>query len=135
MLSIPDRKPVRSLASAAIALAALLTCGAALAAHDMTTTFSGPKANTGTAMFYVEGGKRMLKVSPDFTVPDTPDPHWRVVDSKGTIYLLDRFPLKGDRVMRMVELPPYVKDVVKVQVWCAFAEVVLGEASFDHAVK
>jgi len=28
-----------------------------------------------------------------------------------------------------------VQDAVKVQIWCAFAEVLLGEASFDKAVK
>jgi len=28
-----------------------------------------------------------------------------------------------------------VKDIAKVQVWCAFAEVLLGEAGFSSPVK
>jgi hypothetical protein len=31
----------------------------------------------------LKDGKNMLMVSDDFKVPDTPDPHWRIVDSKG----------------------------------------------------
>src|SRR3989441_4966258 len=30
-----------------------------------------------------EGGQSVLTLSEDFKVPDTPDPHWQVVDSKG----------------------------------------------------
>ena len=126
---------VRSAAVTAAALLVILWSGASLAAHGVTTKFMGPKANSGMATFMVEGGKRMLKVTDDFVVPDTPDPHWRVVDSKGTVYVLDRFPLKGDKVAREIELPEYVKDVAKVQVWCAWAQAVLGEAAFDHPVK
>jgi hypothetical protein len=74
-------------------------------------------------------------VSDDFTVPDTPDPHWQVIDSKGNVYLLQRFPIKGGVVNRKITLPSYIKDIAKVQVWCAFAEVVLGEASFDKTVS
>jgi len=32
-------------------------------------------------------------------------------------------------------LPAYVKDVAKVQIWCAWAEALLGEASFSKAIK
>jgi len=31
-------------------------------------------------------------------------------------------------------VPKYVKNVAKVQIWCAFAEVNLGEASFSSPV-
>jgi hypothetical protein len=120
---------------ATLVTAAVLGAAPIFAAHETTSTFQGPKANTGTATFVHTGGQRMLEVSGDFVVPDTPDPHWRVVDAKGAVHLLDRFPLKGDKVRRSIVLPDYVKDVVKVQVWCAWAEVVLGEASFDHPVK
>ena len=97
--------------------------------------FAGPKANTGTVTHSVENGKNVLMVSEDFVVPDTPDPHWQVIDSKGNVYLLSRFPIKGDVVNRKITVPAYVKDIAKVQVWCAFAEVVLGEASFDKTVS
>ena len=135
MSRVLGSRTVRAAVLAAFAMAALLVSTASFAAHNTTTKFEGPKANAGTATFVVEGGKRMIKVSDDFVVPDTPDPHWQVVDSKGNTYLLSRFAIKGDKVNRSVVVPDYVKDVVKVQVWCAFAEVLLGEASFDHPVK
>lgn len=121
------------------ALAITLMVTAAFAGDKMAShtsgKFAGPKANTGTVTHSVENGKNILAVSDDFTVPDTPDPHWQVVDSKGNVYLLARFPIKGDKVNRKITLPVYIKDVARVQVWCAFAEVLLGEASFDKAVS
>jgi hypothetical protein len=118
-------------------LFALLAAGvlAQTAAAETTGRFAGPKANTGTATFEKHGATRTLMVSEDFVVPDTPDPHWQVVDSKGTVYPLQRLDIKGDRVNRTIELPAYVPDVVKVQIWCAFAETLLGEASFAAPVK
>ena len=74
--------------------------------------------------------KHVLTVSADFQVPGSPDPHWQVVDSKGTVYLLDRLKLKDDKINRSIALPAHITDVAKVQMWCAWAEVVLGEASF-----
>ena len=98
--------------------------------------FQGPKANTGTVTHFVENGKSMLKVSDDFKVPDTPAPTWRVVDSKGNIYTLDAFKIKGgNNEKREVVVPAYVPNIVKVQVYCAWAEVLLGEAGFSSAVK
>ena len=107
--------------------------------RERSSKFEGPKANTGTVMHYNEGGKSMLKVSDDFKVPDTPAPTWRVVDSKGHIYTLDAFKIKGslggNAEKREVVVPAYVPNVVKVQVYCAWAEVLLGETSFSQAVK
>lgn len=121
------------------AVAALLVTANSFAAKmDVHTSskFEGPKANTGTVMHYNEGGKSMLKVSNDFKVPDTPAPTWRVVDSKGNIYTLDAFKIKGgNNEKREVVVPAYVPNVAKVQVYCAWAEVLLGEASFPQAVK
>lgn len=97
--------------------------------------FAGPKANTGTVTHFVENGKNVLMVSDDFIVPDTPDPHWQVIDSKGNVYLLQRFGIKGDGVNRKITLPAYIKDIAKVQIWCAWAEALLGEASFDKTVS
>lgn len=116
------------------ALVALALGAPAMAAHD-STPFQGPKANTGLVKHTNEGGKIVLTLSDDFKVPDTPDPHWQVVDSKGNTYLLQRLPIKGDKVNRSITLPAYVKDVAKVQIWCAFAEVNLGEASFNPVAK
>jgi hypothetical protein len=71
--------------------------------------------------------------------PTTPAPTWRVVDSKGNIYTLDAFKIKGtlgnNAEKREVEVPAYVKDIAKVQVYCAWAQVLLGEASFSSPVK
>ena len=122
------------------ALAAVLV-GVGFAANlDSHTSgpFQGPKANTGTVTHSTENGNSMRRVSDDFKVPDTPAPTWRVVDSKGNVYTLDAFKIKGplgtNAEKREVEVPSYVKDIVKVQVYCAWAQVLLGEASFSTAV-
>jgi uncharacterized protein YdeI (BOF family) len=107
-----------------------------MAADKHTSTkFEGPKANAGTVTHSKKDGKNVLTLSEDFVVPDTPDPHWQIVDSKGTVYLLDRLKLKGDKIQTSITVPAYVKDVAKVQIWCAFAEANLGEASFSTPVK
>ena len=119
-------------------LALLVTVNSFAAKMDVHTSsqFQGPKANTGTVMHYGENGKSMLKVSDEFKVPDTPAPTWRVVDSKGNVYTLDAFKIKsGNKEKREVVVPSYVPNIVKVQVYCAWAEVLLGEASFSPAVK
>ena len=122
------------------ALAAILVGGAFAAKLDSHTSgpFQGPKANTGTVTHTTDNGKSMLRVSDDFKVPDTPAPTWRVVDSKGNIYTLEAFKIKGtlggNAEKREVEVPSYVNDIVKVQVYCAWAQVLLGEASFPTAV-
>ena len=119
---------------------ALLTAMAAgvtfAAKNDMHTSgmFAGPKANTGTVTHSVENGKSILRVSSDFKVPDTPAPTWRVVDSNGNIYTLDAFKIKGGE-KREVAVPGYVGNIAKVQVYCAWAEVLLGETSFASPVK
>ncbi len=96
--------------------------------------FAGPKANKGTVTHETKMGKSVLTLSDDFVVPDTPDPHWRVVDSKGTVYDLAKLKIKNDGYNKSIELPAYVKDVKKVIIWCAWAETNLGEAEFDKAV-
>src|SRR5712691_6020087 len=117
-------------------VAALTTASVSFAAKGPQTSskFEGPKANTGTVSHTIENGKSMLRVSADFKVPDTPAPTWRVVDSKGTIYTLDAFKTKGGE-KREVVVPSYVKDIAKVQVYCAWAEVLLGDAGFSAPVK
>ena len=108
----------------------------ALAQTQTTKPFSGAKVNAGTVTMSMKNGQRMLTLSDDFKVPDTPDPHWQVVDSKGRTFLLQRLGVKSlgglakDRVNMTITLPAYVEDVAKVQIYCAWAEAVLGETSF-----
>ena len=97
--------------------------------------FQGAKANTGFVTHTTEGTKSVLTLSDDFVVPQTPDPHWQVVDSKGNTYLLQKLMIKGDKLNKSIEVPEYVRDIAKVQIWCAFAEVNLGEAAFERPVK
>lgn len=134
---------VTKLIGLALALALMCTLSAsAVAADNMamhtSTKFAGPKANTGTVAHSNKDGKSVLTLSDDFVVPDTPDPHWQVVDSKGTVYQLDKLKVKsliGDKFKKEITLPSYIHDVAKVQIYCAWAEVVLGEASFSSPVK
>ncbi len=109
-------------------------------AQDAHTTgqFQGPKANKGHVTHSTRDGKSVLSLSDDFVVPDTPDPHWQVVDSDGQVYLLDKLKKKallGDKYQKEIVLPGYVKNVSKVIIWCAWAEANLGEASFSSPVK
>jgi hypothetical protein len=53
------------------------------------------------------------------------------VDSKGNTYLLERLVVKGDKFHKQIVVPSYVPDIAKVQIWCAWAETLLGEASFS----
>ena len=120
----------------AIAAFALTTTFAAAQGHT-SSKFSGAKVNAGTVTHSVKDGKNVLTLSSEFQVPDTPDPHWQVVDSKGTTYPLQRLGVKNlggiakDKVNTSITLPAYIKDVAKVQIYCAWAEAILGEASFS----
>jgi hypothetical protein len=57
-----------------------------------------------------------------------------VIDSKGRVYLLQRLKIKGDKENRTINLPAYVSDVSRVQIYCAWAEALLGEAVFANPV-
>ncbi|HEU4340565.1 MAG TPA: hypothetical protein VFU31_03250 [Candidatus Binatia bacterium] len=120
-----------------VALSAGLFFAAQSFAADMmhkSGPFKGVKANTGSVTYSTEGAKTLLTLSDDFKMPDAPDVHWRVVDSKGNIYELQRLAIKGDKMNRKIVLPAYIKDIAKVQMWCAFAETNLGEASFEKPI-
>ncbi|ALA60407.1 hypothetical protein [Nitrospira moscoviensis] len=107
--------------------------GFAADAHT-TAKFEGVKANSGTAMHGRSGNNDTLTWSDDFKIPDTPAPHWQVVDTKGNVFLLQRLKIKGDKENRTITLPPYVHDVAKVQIYCAWAEALLGEAAFAKPI-
>lgn len=96
--------------------------------------FKGVEVNGGTVMFSMEQGVPMLTVSKDFALPKSPAPHWQVVDAKGNAYLLNQFRIAGDKTNLSIRLPKYITSISKVQVWCSFAEVVLGEAKFDKVI-
>ena len=115
-------------ALALIGAVAIGTTASAQGAHT-SKPFSGPKVNGGTVSHTKENGKDVLTLSADFKVPDTPDPHWQVVDSKGQVFLLQRLGIKGDKVNTRIVLPSYVRDVAAVQIYCAWAEAVLGETT------
>ena len=118
-----------------VAALAMMT-SLALAQNQTSKLFAGGKVNGGTVTHSMKDGKDVLTLSDDFKVPDTPDPHWQVVDSKGNTYLLQRLGAKSlgglakDRINMSITLPAYVKDIAKVQIYCAWAEAVLGEAPF-----
>jgi hypothetical protein len=126
---------IKALSIAALAAVVTVTTAAAPAAATYTSRkFEGAKANTGTVTATVDGGRITLQVSDDFVIPDTPAPSWQVVDSKGNTYLLNQMKIKGG-TNRTITLPAYIKDVAKVQVWCSWAEALLGEAPFEKVVK
>lgn len=120
-----------------VAGALLLSASIAQAQSHTSKQFAGAKVNTGTVTHSVKNGQHVLTLSADFQVPDTPDPHWQVVDGKGRVYLLQRLGVKnlagiaGDKINRSITLPGYITDVAKVQIYCAWAEALLGETTFE----
>ncbi len=117
-------------------IAALVATANPSAQGRTSTPFAGVKANTGRVTLSGSTGALVLTLSEDFKAPDAPDPHWQVVDSKGRIYLLQKLTVKGtlgDKMNRSITLPAYIADIAKVQFWCAYAEVLLGEASFGSS--
>ncbi len=124
------------------ALFALLLVGGLVASTELmhgqsmhtSKRFAGAKVNDGTVTHVKQNATNILKLSADFKVPDTPDPHWQVVDSKGTVYLLQRLGIKGDKVNTQITLPSYIRDIAKVQIYCAWAEALLGETTFESTL-
>jgi len=144
MIGIVRRRPVE-LPTVALLVVGTLAATSVFAqgkgsSHRMgdkhtTSAFKGAKVNGGTVTHEMKDGKHVLTWSDDFKIPDTPAPHWQVMDSKGNVYLLQRLKIKDDKVNRTITVPAYVPDIAKVQIWCAWAEALLGEASFDHPVN
>jgi hypothetical protein len=99
-----------------------------------STMFNGPEVKGGSVMATRMNDGIMLSLSDDFVIPGAPAPHWQVVDAAGNAYLLQRLQVANDRVHRTITVPAYVRQVAKVRVYCAFAEVVLGEVSFASPV-
>ena len=132
------KKSFQLLLRAALMASTLFAITACAQDTHTSSQFQGPKANKGHVTHSTRGGKSVLTLSDDFVVPDTPDPHWQVVDSDGNVYLLDKLKKKafiGDKYQKEIVLPVYVKNVSKVVIWCAWAEANLGEASFSSPVQ
>lgn len=118
-----------------IAVLGMFVASKGFAADSHTTAkFEGVKANSGFAVHGRSGNSDTLTWSDDFKIPDAPAPHWQVVDMKGNVFLLQRLTIKGERQNRTITLPTYIHDVAKVQIWCAYAETLLGEAPFAKPI-
>lgn len=139
------RTPVILATSLLVALAAMApadnhtakmapAAGKSARANATSTAFKGIEVNGGTVNASVKGGKLTLRLSRDFKIPNTPAPHWQVIDSRGNVFLLKQLKIAGDKKNLTVTVPAFVKDVAKVQIWCSFAEVNLGEAAFANPV-
>jgi hypothetical protein len=131
-------RTIRFLPSALLIATVLFAVSAVAQDAHTSGQFQGPKANKGHVTHSTRDGKSVLTLSDDFVVPDTPDPHWELVDSDGNVYLVDKLKTKafiGDKFKKEIVVPSYVKNVSKVVIWCAFAEVNLGEASFSSPVR
>jgi hypothetical protein len=88
-------------ARAACIIALFATCEFATTsfAQDAHTTnqFHGVKVNGGTVTHSKQGDRDILTLSDDFKVPDVPDAHWQVIDSKGNVYTLERLQAKNGK--------------------------------------
>src|SRR5881396_2723416 len=109
-------KTIRFLFLAMLMMTTLFAASAFAQDMHKSSNFQGPKANKGLVTHSNRDGKSVLTLSDDFVVPDTPDPHWRVVDSDGNTYDLDKLKKKallGDKYQKEITLPNYVKNVKK----------------------
>ena len=125
---------MRTLLLSAVAALGVLTAAAAPSPAPTTKVskpFAGAKVNGGTVTMVMDAGKVTLTLSDDFKTPDTPDPHWQVVDSRGQVFTLERLMIKGDKLNKTITLPKDVTGVAKVVIYCAWAEANLGETAFD----
>ena len=89
-----------------------------------SSQFQGPKANKGHVTHSTRDGKSVLTLSDDFVVPDTPDPHWQLVDSDGNVYLVDKLKTKafvgnqlqeGNRCAQLREERFEGRDLVRIR--------------------
>jgi hypothetical protein len=134
---------IASVAFSAFAVASAAPVAPTLKSQDMmndsmmmnSSKFKGIEVNKGTVSAKVTDKGIVLMLSKDFVLPKSPAPHWQVVDSKGNVYLLKQLKIAGNKVNRMITVPSYVADVKSVQIWCSFAEVNLGEASFSKMIS
>lgn len=97
--------------------------------------FKGAEVNGSTVSIAKKDGRTVLRLSTDFMIPKAPAPHWQIVDGDGNVFLLQRLTVVGEKTHREITLPKYIKSIAKVQIWCSFAEVLLGETDFGHTIS
>ena len=124
-----------ALASAAAPVATKAAPVASALLAKTSAPFKGVEVNGGTVSIGQKAGRTTLRLSGDFKIPKSPAPHWQVVDGQGNVFLLKQLTIVGGKTQREIVLPKYVKSVAKVQIWCSFAEVLLGETTFGGTVK
>lgn len=139
-MRFPSRRGAASVALVSVLalLALLVPAGAdpgAGPAAVVSKPFAGVKVNGGTVMVGKRGSQTVLTLSDDFQVPDTPAPHWQIVDRDGNAHLFNRLMIKDNVYNRTLRVPAFVNGVARVQIWCAFAETLLGEAAFEKTVE
>lgn len=113
---------------------AALTFDRTADAQEVTGAFRGGAVPSGHVKHEREGNRHTLVLSSDFSIhEEPPDPHWRIVDAQGSVFLLDKLKVEG-RINTRIVLPPYITSVARVEMWCAFAETVLGTAEFTDPI-
>jgi hypothetical protein len=131
------RIPQFSFTSAAAALVLIAACNSAETRFEVAPAntnvdsgmFVGEKANKGHVTLTRDAEGTTLTLSADFVTPGTPDPHWQIADAAGNAHLRERLAIKENGMNRTITVPDYVESIASVRIWCAFAEVKLGEAS------
>jgi hypothetical protein len=104
--------------------------------QDVSTAFNSGPVPSGTVIHTNEGKKHVLTLSDDFKVNEgPPDVHWRVVDASGNVFQLEKLKVKDNKINKSITLPSHIESVAKVQMWCAFVEMVLGEVSFPKPIN
>jgi hypothetical protein len=123
-------------AACTIALFAAYLLNTTTFAQDAHTTdpFHGVKVNGGTVVHSKQNGRNILTLSGDFKVPDIPDLPLASCRFERQRLYARALASQEREVNKSITLPGYVPDVAKVQIWCAFAETLLGEASFSSPV-
>jgi hypothetical protein len=133
-MSMAELRASSRLAAILFALATAALADSVAVAQEVTSPFRGGAVPSGTVKHEREGDRHILVLSNDFSIhEEPPDPHWRVVDTRGNVFLLDKLKVQG-RVNSRITLPGYITSVAKVEMWCAFAETVLGTAEFAQPV-
>jgi hypothetical protein len=43
--------------------------------------------------------------------------------------------LKGDKLNKSITVPAFVPDISRVQIYCSYVEMSLGEAAFEQPIQ
>jgi hypothetical protein len=117
----------------AVAGVALLVATSGFAA-ETTTRFTGKEVDRGTVTHEVKNGQHILTMSADFKLPGTPDPHWRVVDSKARSICWTASSSTRTRSIAPSACPSTSRTSPRSRCGVAWAEVLLGEGAFGSPI-